>query len=196
MEEQKHQLEIEQQYASDLKVLRSSRQHKVFKKLGLVDSNGEVIHEESEMIVPQVSFVPSAEKTGASGEESGTIEQQMTDGSSVLEQKQSSNVSGKQKSAAVLTMESGEDVTVKQISASATVVSLNQKSGSKGSVIQKSGSGLSETKKSGSAMSETKRSGSGLSETKKSGSGMSATRKSGSVVAEGGDSGKVHVSEE
>ena len=37
LQEQKKQLQREQQYAADLKTLRTTRQHKVLKKFGLLD---------------------------------------------------------------------------------------------------------------------------------------------------------------
>jgi hypothetical protein len=45
LDEQKHQLVTEQQYAQDLKTLRMTRQHKVLKSLGLIDENGDPIPE-------------------------------------------------------------------------------------------------------------------------------------------------------
>ena len=48
LEEQKQQLLTEQQYAHDLKILRSTRQHKVLKSLGLIDKDGNPVEEKFE----------------------------------------------------------------------------------------------------------------------------------------------------
>ena len=40
LEEQRRQLLAEQQYAQDLKTLRTARQHQVYKSFGLLDADG------------------------------------------------------------------------------------------------------------------------------------------------------------
>ena len=45
LDEQKHQLLMEQQYAQDLKTLRTARQHKVLKSFGVLGDDMEEIGE-------------------------------------------------------------------------------------------------------------------------------------------------------
>ncbi len=49
LEEQKQQLLLEQQYASDLKTLRHTRQHKVLKSFGMLDDGDKVSVKQNDM---------------------------------------------------------------------------------------------------------------------------------------------------